>query len=654
LTTCLYFFMKERHRADISYRAIILGVLLLPINAYWIAMAEMVWHGLHFSATSLPMNAIFIILFLIPVNILLQKINPRWALTQAEFLVIYVMLAITTSFIAHDNMVSLMGVIPHAAWFATPENEWNQLFRPYLPKWLVVDNMKAAEYFHKGGVNFYLNGNIVKYWLGPIFSWTAIIYLLFSVMMFVNVILRRRWIEYEKLPYPIIQLPLDMTAPGFKLFKNRSLWIGFGIAAFVEIINGLNFIYPSIPRIPIRERSYDLALILTEKPWNTLGPTYINFRLFLIGLCFLLPLELSFSTWFFYIIRKAQNVLGMMFGWYSIPEYPFQPYQAIGAVISIFIMAMITGRHYFKDVLRNIFGMKSQMDDSKEPVRYRNAVFGIIICLILLFIICRGAGMSWWAFLLFFSLYIIIATSVTRIRAQLGPPVHDIGGVNPQTVLLTIIDTRRFSRANLIVFSLFTWFNGTNRCHPMPHQLEAYKIADRTGMSNKKLLWLMMLSFPLGVLLAMWIYPYTLYKYGATVAVDAPGQVLASGSAAYYSLSYWLLYPRPGNIYASLSILGGLGFSMFLYAMRFRFIWWPFHPVGYVIGINGGSLDTYWLVMILTSILKFTALKYGGARAYRRMLPFFLGLVLGDIVTACLWSIVSIIIETPLYVVWFW
>ena len=646
--------MKKRHSSAISYRAIVLGVLIMPINAYWIAMAEMVWHGLHFSATSLPMNVIFILFLLVPVNSLLQKLNPRWALTQAEFLVIYVMLAVTTSFIAHDNMVSLMGVIPHAPWFATPENEWDQLFRTHLPNWLVVNDMKAAEDFYRGGVNFYVKKHIVSQWVAPIFSWTAIVSLIFAILMFLNVFLRRRWIQYERLPYPIAQLPLDMTAPGLKLFKNKAMWTGFGIAAFIEIVNGLNFLYPVIPSIPIREKSYDLALVLTEKPWNSLGPTYIHFRLFLIGLCFLLPLDLSFSTWFFYIVRKSQNVMGQALGWYSLPGYPFQIFQAIGGVIAIFIMVIITGRRYFKEVLKRIVGMRSSLDDSDEPVRYRNAVFGVIICLILLFFICRQAGMSWWVFLLFFALYIIFAVAVTRIRAQLGPPVHDIGGVNPHTAMITTMGTRAFGRSNLIIFALFSWFNGTNRCHPMPHQLEAFKIADRTGMSNKKLLWVMMISFPVGVLLAMWIYPYTLYKYGATVAVDAPGQVLASGNAAYYSLSSWLLYPKPVDIYASGSIVIGFLFSIFLFVMRLKFIWWPFHPVGYVMGVNGASVDHYWFALILSSTVKFIALKHGGARTYRKILPFFLGLVLGDIAIGCYWSILSIIIETPLYVVWFW
>jgi len=130
--------------------------------------------------------------------------------------------------------------------------------------------------------------------------------------------------------------------------------------------------------------------------------------------------------------------------------------------------------------------------------------------------------------------------------------------------------------------------------------------------------------------------------------------VLGSGNEAYYSLSSWLLYPKPVDTYASASILGGFLFSIFLFMMRLRFIWWPFHPVGYVMGINGASVDHYWFALILASTVKFIALRHGGARAYRKILPFFLGLVLGDITVACYWSIMSVIIETPLYVVWFW
>ena len=59
----------------------------MPINAYWIGMEEMLWHGFHFSATSIPMNVIFIIFVLALLNYIAQRFFPAYALSQIELLV---------------------------------------------------------------------------------------------------------------------------------------------------------------------------------------------------------------------------------------------------------------------------------------------------------------------------------------------------------------------------------------------------------------------------------------------------------------------------------------------------------------------------------------------------------------------------------------
>ena len=643
----------SRSATAVTVRAVVISFFLLPINAYWIAMVEMVWHGFHFSATSIPLNVIFIVFTLTLLNELLRRFLPRQALTQAELLVIYIMLAVTTAIIAHDNMVSLMGVLTHPFWFATPENEWRQLLQPHLPNWLVMDNLNITRPFYEGGKNFFSEGYL-RYWIVPILSWTSIATLIFLLVIFVNIFFRRRWIDHEKLPYPIAQLPLDMTDTKTRFFRNRIMWIGFLIAAVIEIINGINFIFPAFPLIPIREKNANLALWLTNSPWNVIGPTYFHLRLFLIGLSFLLPLDLSFSTVFFYWVRKAQFIGGKAAGFYSIPYYPFQSHQAIGSVVAIVVIALWAGRKHFRQIIRRIFGLKTGLDDSTEPMRYRTALIGTIICLTLLYLICNAAGMSTWVFMLFFGLYITIAIAVTRIRAQLGPPVHDMGGVNPQTVLTTTFGMRPFGTKNLVVFSLFSWFNGSNRSHPMPHQLEGFKIAQRAGIQPRRLVWVMAFVIVPAVFLAFLIYLYTLYSYGASVAVDAPGQVLGPAGSVYNQLASWLQFPQPVDGYGIVAIILGFLFTVILGILRVKFIWWPFHPVGYVIGINGGSLDHFWFAMLLSSSVKLFVLKYGGAKLYRRVLPFFLGLILGDVVIGSYWSILSIIIKTPLYVVWFW
>jgi hypothetical protein len=643
----------QSNPSHITLRAVVLGCLLLPVNAYWIAMVEMVWHGFHFSATSIPMNVIFIIFTLTLFNAPLQRFFPHHALSQAELLVIYIILATTTSVIAHDNMVSLMGLFTHPFWFATPENEWKQILQPHLPKWLVMEHVTLARPFYEGGANFFTEGYL-RYWIVPILSWTAIASLIFFLVAFLNVFVRRQWIEHERLPYPIAQLPLDMTSTQTKLLNNRVMWLGFWIAAIIEIINGLNFLYPTVPLIPIREPTSDLSLWLTSAPWNAIGTTYFHLRLFMVGLCFLLPLDLSFSTAFFYWMRKVQFVGGKAAGFYTIPYYPFQPHQATGAVIAIVIMVTWAGRKHFREIAKRLVGVSSTVDDSNEPMGYRTAAVGIVVCLALLYLICSQAGMSAWVFVSFFGLYMVISVAVTRIRAELGPPVHNMGGVNPQTILTTVLGMRPFGTRNLVVFSLFSWFNGSNRSHPMPHQLEGFKLAQRTGLDARRLIWVVAFAIVPAAFVAFLIYLHALYQYGASIAVDAPGQVLGPGQSTYNQLAGWLQFPQPPDIYGSVAMVLGFVFTMFLGIMRLKFIWWPFHPVGYVMGINGGTLDHFWFALILSSSIKLVVLKYGGASLYRRTLPFFLGLILGDVVSGCYWSILSVIIKMPLYVVWFW
>jgi len=56
--------------------------------------------------------------------------------------------------------------------------------------------------------------------------------------------------------------------------------------------------------------------------------------------------------------------------------------------------------------------------------------------------------------------------------------------------------------------------------------------------------------------------------------------------------------------------------------------------------------------LLISSVVKWAALKFGGVRAYRRMVPFFLGLILGDFVVGSFWSILGITLGRRTYVFW--
>jgi hypothetical protein len=39
-------------------------------------------------------------------------------------------------------------------------------------------------------------------------------------------------------------------------------------------------------------------------------------------------------------------------------------------------------------------------------------------------------------------------------------------------------------------------------------------------------------------------------------------------------------------------------------------------------------------------------------RGYRQAIPFFMGLVLGEYVVSCLWSLLALAVDTPMYWTW--
>ena len=638
---------RQKKQPDITIRSIIIGLLLMPGLVYLVALQEMIWHALHWSSMSLPQIAIFIVAVLVFLNFILKKLFPSKGLSQNEILIIYIMVCTTLAFTAHDNMVCLMGVLTHGFWFATPENDWANLFHNDLPEWLVVDNANAARDFYKGESNFFVS-EYVQSWLPAMIAWSFLVCMLFFILLCINVIIRRRWAEQERLSYPIIQLPLQMTEPSFKFYRNRLMWTGFGIAGFISILNGLNFMYPAVPRIPIKEESYDLGMFFTQPPLDAIGSMPIRFYPFLIGLSFLIPVDMTFSTWFFFLFRKGERVFGRMMGWGSIPRFPFFGEQATGAVLALSVIALWAGRGHFKEVFLRIIG-KSKMDDSKEPMRYRSAAIGIILGMVALTLFCRRLGMSVWLVPVFFGLYFAISISITRMRAEMGPPLHPMVLVNPQTIIVAAVGTRRLGTANLSILALFYWFNRFNRSHPMPHQLEGFKMAERTGASTRKMTIAMLLAIVVGVWATFWIYPYTLYKYGATNA----GELLEAGWQAYDNLSAWLQHPAPVDV-LGLSVTGAsFIFSIFIWVGRMRFLWWPFHPAGYILGISSGTIDVYWFALLVCSMLKWIILKFGGIKSYNKAVPFFMGLVLGDFVVGCYWGLMSLIVGEPLYTTWF-
>jgi hypothetical protein len=106
-----------------SFRAVVLGLTLLPVTVFWMSVAELKYDS---QATALPIFVYPVcVLFLLAVaNLPLRRHYPRAALRSGELLTVYVMLVIGTSLGAYGMMQDLFAVVTYPYRFATPENEW--------------------------------------------------------------------------------------------------------------------------------------------------------------------------------------------------------------------------------------------------------------------------------------------------------------------------------------------------------------------------------------------------------------------------------------------------------------------------------------------------------------------------------------------------
>jgi len=85
--------------------------------------------------------------------------------------------------------------------------------------------------------------------------------------------------------------------------------------------------------------------------------------------------------------------------------------------------------------------------------------------------------------------------------------------------------------------------------------------------------------------------------------------------------------------------------------MRTHFLWWPFHPVGFVISSDWGMAYLRTCVLISWSI-KWAVLRIGEFSAAQHLTRFAIGLILGDFVVGGLWSSTSIITQKQMYNFW--
>ncbi|MHB1002176.1 MAG: DUF6785 family protein, partial [Armatimonadota bacterium] len=574
---------------------ILLGVVLIPVNSLWIARAEAMDYSGFPTCASLFYNVIFSLMVLMVINRVLCRFIPKVALCRWELLVLYGMIATGSSLVGHDYMQMLVPTIPHVSVFATPENKWASVITPHLPTWLTINDPgnKALMDFEYGHSSLY-NWEYIRIWLIPIAAWSGFLFAVIGSMLSIALLMRRHWVEHERLTYPIVQIPLLITESGGMndLFKNRLFWIAFCIAAGIDLLNGLAQFFPNLPSLHVKMNDIT-GWFSATRPWNAIGWTQASFYPFVIGLSFFMPTNMSFSSWFFFMFRKAQQVSAAGLGYTGgDPWFPYLKEQSFGALIALFAASLWYGRGYIKEVWHSVVYGTGVTDDG--GISYKLIIGALGVCLAGMMAFLIAAGMSAWLAVLYVLLYMMFCGALTRIRAELGPPAHEIGWVGTSHMIILGLGSTILGPKNLALFGLLWFQNRMHRGLLMPQQAESLKAASQSGLKMKIMVTALIIAGIVGVFAAFWAIMHLGYarQYAAASHPGAPGSGFSN--ELFNQLNIWLNNPVHANYKGVLAL--GIGGAIALLLARFTVMFhgFPFHPAGYALGMSFG-IDYIWL-----------------------------------------------------------
>jgi hypothetical protein len=253
----------------------------------------------------------------------------------------------------------------------------------------------------------------------------------------------------------------------------------------------------------------------------------------------------------------------------------------------------------------------------------------------------RG-GVTPWVIAAFLVNYFVMLIVICRVRAQLGAPSHQLYGASPNWVLGTVAGTSSLSSRTLGMFYVLMPLLREQRNNPVPLQLEGFKMAEGGRMERRPLAAAMAVVPVLALLAYFWSTLHVGYRLGVTSATSTTW-ALHVGQNRTEEFCSLLENPTHPDLGGSLAMLFSAVVTSLLYYLKLRYVWWPLHPVAYPIAMSN-TIAGMAPALFLTWLVKSLLLRYGGLRAHRTALPFFLGLLAGDATIALLRELVFTII----------
>ena len=487
-------------------------------------------------------------------------------------------------------------------------------------------------------------------WTGPLASWGVMALFSMAMMIGLAMVVLPQWRHNERLAFPLLGLQqrlLESPEEGrlwAGLFRKKSFWIGTGMVVFLYGLQGANLYMPTkVPAIPLK---WDLSNLFTEGALQHVGDSIkTNQIVFLIvGVTFFMPSRIGFSIVFFHLLCVGYVVVNTAY-------YP--PYnsgevgdQHTGALVALAIGVLWLGRSQWARVFKAMFRRSKSDNDCYNRAAGWTFAIGF----------AGAAGWLMWigvqpvAAIAFVAIGFVASLVIARLVAETGIPFMNIDCVGTHHLIRMLPVS--WLTGPTVLFSMVPtlFFQDGSRISATGLGVHALGMdEDANPRRRARLAWVLLGVMMLGVVVCGAVHLYMNYNedvsYAGTAPINREGQWRLSDAMGFFQQHEKIQkdpekdsfgevpYSRPAHMAGGAAAAGLLMCACLLWPS------WPLHPIGLLMG--GGYLPAIgWPSILLGWLLKVLLLHLGGARIYRKAAPFFLGLIVGQLLAAAIWAII--------------
>lgn len=641
--------MLNRPRVAAALILGIIGCLFIwiaaPYNNFFL-------NNSYIADTYIPVAAVvFTLVLILAVNPVLYLLNRKWMLNRRQLALIFAMLLA-------GAVLASQGLLRTLPWSIARSNQEINL-SPELST--AIQQSAIPQSLFPDPIGYHVDTPVSDQFLDELFpgesipweKWLALVpvwgpFLLASWLLMVGVglVLFPEWKEKERLPFPLLGvyrslLPEDGSGRVLpSIFRDRVFWVGAGSVVLLYALDGLNHhTHGRVPAIPL---GWNLSPLFTELPWRALSSQIKNVNqiyFVLVGMAFFMPNRVGFSIWFTTVAYCFYEMLARSY----MPSY----YGGIihdhrnGAMIAVACLTLWLSRRHWLRVASTMIHRVSSDSDRLLKVSGWMTLIGAVG----MFIWLRWVGVpDIWAALFIF-IGFMVSLLVARIVAETGMPFIRITGLEPLYLLAMVPASWLNGAAVFAAGFIEILFPLGSRVSAAVMVSHAAGVDENAGPRHQlRIGYLMIALFVVGLLVCGAVHLYMGYTQPVTLdGTEQPINLWGSQrfQSSQQSLLKWTVdaWPMPahrlGNLTFGIALAAGLQIACMTLPR------WPLHPIGMLI-VGSFYGQTAWASILFGWSIKMLLIYLGGAAAYHRARPLFLGLILGEIFSAVIWTVVPV------------